>query len=40
MYKNEITLPLHTLLTDEQVQYICQSLKKLKDSGGLLMERF
>lgn len=27
MYKNEITLPLHTLLTNEDVEYICQSLK-------------
>ncbi|NMA67079.1 MAG: DegT/DnrJ/EryC1/StrS aminotransferase family protein [Clostridiaceae bacterium] len=26
MYKNEITLPLHTLLTDSQVQYVCQNL--------------
>ncbi|MBP7222182.1 MAG: DegT/DnrJ/EryC1/StrS aminotransferase family protein [Sedimentibacter sp.] len=28
MYKNEITLPLHTLLSDEDVKYICESLKK------------
>lgn len=28
MYKNEITLPLHTLLTDEQVQYIIEKFKK------------
>lgn len=28
MYKNEITLPLHTLLTNEQVEYI---IKKFKD---------
>ncbi|TJX13976.1 DegT/DnrJ/EryC1/StrS aminotransferase family protein [Tissierella creatinini] len=27
-YANEITLPLHTLLSDEDVDYICQSLKK------------
>ena len=27
MYKNEITLPLHTLLSDEDVEYICESLK-------------
>lgn len=26
MYKNEISLPLHTLLTDEDVSYICQEL--------------
>lgn len=24
MYKNEITLPLHTLLTDDDVEYICK----------------
>lgn len=24
MYKNEISLPLHTLLTDEDVEYICE----------------
>jgi dTDP-4-amino-4,6-dideoxygalactose transaminase len=28
MYKNEITLPLHTLLTDEDVEYVIESLKK------------
>ncbi|WP_027631132.1 DegT/DnrJ/EryC1/StrS family aminotransferase [Ruminiclostridium cellobioparum] len=28
MYKNEITLPLHTLLTDEDVEYVCENLKK------------
>lgn len=27
-YANEITLPLHTLLTDDDVEYICESLKK------------
>lgn len=27
MYKNEITLPLHTLLTDEQVEYIINKFK-------------
>ncbi len=26
-YKNEITLPLHTLLDDDDVDYICESLK-------------
>lgn len=26
-YANEITLPLHTLLSDEDVEYICRSLK-------------
>lgn len=28
-YKSEITLPLHTLLTDEQVDYIIENLKAL-----------
>lgn len=28
MYKNEVTLPLHTLLTDEEVNYIISSMKK------------
>jgi dTDP-4-amino-4,6-dideoxygalactose transaminase len=27
-YANEITLPLHTLLSDEDVEYICGSLKR------------
>ena len=27
-YKNEITLPLHTLLTDEEVEYVIDSFKK------------
>lgn len=27
-YKNEITLPLHTLLTEQQVKYIVESFKK------------
>ena len=31
MYKNEITLPLHTLLTNEQVEYIIEKFKKFKD---------
>jgi len=29
MYKNEITLPLHTLLTDDDIEYITDSLKKV-----------
>ena len=29
MYKNEVTLPLHTLLTDEDVDYIIENVKKL-----------
>jgi len=28
MYQNEITLPLHSLLTDEQVEYVAVSLKR------------
>ena len=28
MYRNEITLPLHTLLTDEEVDYIIESYKE------------
>lgn len=28
-YVNEITLPLHTLLTDEEISYVIESLKKL-----------
>jgi dTDP-4-amino-4,6-dideoxygalactose transaminase len=27
-YANEITLPLHTLLSDEDVEYVCESLKE------------
>ncbi len=30
-YANEITLPLHTLLRDEDVEYICESLKRVID---------
>lgn len=29
MYRNEITLPLHTLLTDEEVQYVIDNVKCL-----------
>jgi len=29
MYKNEITLPLHTLLTSEDVEYVVDSLKEI-----------
>ncbi|MDA2166907.1 DegT/DnrJ/EryC1/StrS family aminotransferase [Bacillus cereus] len=34
-YKNEITLPLHTLLSDTDVEYICNSLKEILD--GILI---
>ena len=30
-YSNEITLPLHTLLTDEQVQYVIDNFKTALD---------
>lgn len=30
-YANEITVPLHTLLSNEDVEYICRSLKKAMD---------
>jgi len=30
-YVNEITLPLHTLLSDEDVVYVCESLKRAMD---------
>jgi dTDP-4-amino-4,6-dideoxygalactose transaminase len=29
MYKNEITLPLHTLLTDEDIEYVVESLRDI-----------
>lgn len=29
VYKNEITLPLHTLLSDDDVEYVIESLKKV-----------
>lgn len=29
MYKNEITLPLHTLLTDEEVEYVIEKVKNI-----------
>ena len=29
MYKNEITLPLHTLLSNEDVEYICEEYNKI-----------
>ena len=28
-YKNEITLPLHTLLSEKDIEYIISSLRKL-----------
>ena len=29
VYKNEISLPLHTLLSDDDVNYVCNELIKL-----------
>lgn len=29
MYKNEVSLPLHTLLTDDDVAYVCDNLKRV-----------
>ena len=29
MYKNEITLPLHTLLSDEQIKYVIETFKSI-----------
>lgn len=38
MYKNEITLPLHTRLSDEDVDYVCEVIKNLwSDSKGRRM---
>lgn len=33
MYKNEVTLPLHTLLTDEDVDYIISSVIQILEEG-------
>lgn len=33
MYKNEVTLPLHTLLTDEDVDYVIEIVKKILKEG-------
>ena len=30
MYKNEITLPLHTCLTDEHTEYIIENFNRLR----------
>ncbi|MBS4178120.1 DegT/DnrJ/EryC1/StrS family aminotransferase [Lederbergia citrea] len=35
MYRNEITLPLHTLMSDSDVDYVCEHLKRsLENIGG------
>ena len=28
-YENLFTLPLHTLLTDEEIEFVCECLKKV-----------
>ncbi|WP_099203705.1 DegT/DnrJ/EryC1/StrS family aminotransferase [Miniphocaeibacter massiliensis] len=33
-YKNEITLPLHTLLTDEEVNYVIDNFKELVENAA------
>ena len=30
MYHNEVTLPLHTNLTDEQIEYVIENFNSLK----------
>jgi dTDP-4-amino-4,6-dideoxygalactose transaminase len=35
-YLNEITLPLHTLLTDEDVQYVIDTLKEVLETSEKL----
>lgn len=35
LYQNEITLPLHTLLSDEDVQYVCRTLVSILGEMGL-----
>lgn len=34
MYASEITLPLHTLLTDDDVDYVTDSLKRALAAAG------
>ena len=44
MYRNEITLPLHTLLSDDDVKYIIKKLieiiYRLKQWGGVMYKYF
>ncbi|GAB6256327.1 DegT/DnrJ/EryC1/StrS family aminotransferase [Peribacillus sp. N1] len=37
MYKNEITLPLHPLLTDEQVEYVLKNLKSIVNDNVVMV---
>lgn len=36
LFENEITLPLHTRLNDEQIEYICMNLLKILNNLGVL----
>lgn len=36
-YKNEITLPLHTNITDEDVQYVIQELTNILKGYGVVI---
>ena len=40
IYKNEITLPLHTSLSNEDVEYICEKFKYVIDEAisGIITE--
>ena len=38
MYKNEITLPLHTLLTDEDIEYVVEGLREIIGLAGELCQ--
>ena len=35
MFENEISLPLHTKLTNEEVEYICEELKEVLNDTKL-----
>ena len=39
-YRNLITLPVHTLLSDEEVEYVCSTFKRiLENVGGIVSEK-
>lgn len=35
-YCNEITLPMHTLLTDDEARYVATTLKSIMDNSGMI----
>ena len=39
MYRNEITLPLHTCLTDEQVEYVIEQFNRNEIIGLLVIQQ-